>query len=53
MAKVKALCTIRYGTNGFKHPGDVFNLPDDLAKEKEAKGLVSIIKEDKTPYKTK
>lgn len=35
--------TISYGSNGFKHAGDEFSLPDDQAKEKAAAGLVKII----------
>ncbi|RAJ28873.1 hypothetical protein [Pedobacter cryoconitis] len=57
MAKVRAIAsTISYGSNGFKHLGDVFNLPDSQAKEKEALGLVQILpdeKEDKTGKETK
>lgn len=44
MAKVEVIAsTIRYGSNGFKHKGEVFNLPDEVAKEKAAAGLVKII----------
>jgi len=47
MAKVKVLIsTMRYGSNGFKHKGDEFNLPDELAKEKAAQGFVKILSLD-------
>lgn len=48
MAKVRVIIsTIRYGSNGYKHKGDEFNLPDALAKEKADKGLVEILTEVK------
>lgn len=47
MTKVKVIVsTIRYGSNGFKHMGDVFNLPEATAKEKADKGLVKIITDE-------
>jgi hypothetical protein len=47
MTKVRTIIsTIRYGSNGFKHMGDVFNLPEAVAKEKAAKGLVEILTDD-------
>jgi hypothetical protein len=66
MAKVRVIAsTVRYGSNGFKHAGDEYNLPDAEAKEKAANKLVVIIpdvkedkdikltKEDKETIKTK
>lgn len=56
MAKVRVIAsTVRYGSNGFKHAGDEYNLPDAEAKEKESKGLVEILslKEDKGAITTK
>ncbi|QIL41020.1 hypothetical protein G7074_18165 [Pedobacter sp. HDW13] len=48
MAKVRVIAsTIRYGSNGFKHKGDTFNLPDAEAKDKAAKKLVEIVEETK------
>jgi hypothetical protein len=56
MARVKVIAsTVRYGSNGFKHAGDEYNLPDEVAKEKAAAGLVRIISLDNksNPKKTK
>lgn len=56
MAKVRVIAsTVRYGSNGFKHAGDEYNLPDSEAKEKESKGLVQILsaKEEKEIVTTK
>lgn len=48
MAKVRVIASaMRYGTNGFKHAGDEFNLPDLEAKEREEKGFVKIIPDNK------
>ena len=44
--RVKVLVsTVRYGTNGFKHKGDEYSLPEDQAKAKADLGLVKIIGE--------
>ena len=57
MSKVRVIASVmRYGSNGFKHAGDEFNLPDEVAKDKEGKGFVKIIpdvKEDKAKTNTK
>lgn len=56
MAKVRVIAsTVRYGSNGFKHAGDEYNLPDSEAKEKESKGLIQILpaKEEKEVTTTK
>ncbi|TDO21893.1 hypothetical protein [Pedobacter duraquae] len=46
MPKVKVIIsTIRYGSNGFKHFGDVFNLPTAKAKELADQGFVKILDE--------
>lgn len=46
MAKVRVIAsTVRYGSNGFKHAGDEYNLPDGEAKAKAALGLVVIVKD--------
>jgi len=45
MAKVRVIAsTVRYGSNGYKHAGDEYNLPDAEAKEKARLGLVVIVK---------
>jgi hypothetical protein len=47
MALVEAIIsTVRYGTNGYKHMGDQYQLPDDIAKEKADLGLVKILSLD-------
>lgn len=54
--KVRVIASaIRYGSNGFKHKGDIFNLPDTEAKEKIARKLVEAVteKEDKAATSTK
>lgn len=44
MAKVRVIASaMRYGSNGFKHAGDEFNLPDEEAKEKADQGFVKIL----------
>lgn len=48
MAKVRVIAsTVRYGSNGFKHAGEYYNLPEAEAKEKADKGLVEILPEKK------
>lgn len=54
MAKVRVIIsTVRYGTNGYKHKGDEFNLPDVIAEEKVKKGLVEYVKENKEVKESK
>ena len=46
MARVRVIIsTIRYGSNGFKHFGEEFNLPAAKAKEQADQGLVEILNE--------
>jgi phage gp45-like len=47
MAKVKALCTVRYGSNGFKHEGDIFNLTEERAIELLNKKCVILVEDEK------
>lgn len=49
MALVKVIAsTVRYGSNGFKHAGDEYNLPEEKAKEMAKAGLVRVISLDST-----